>query len=129
MQRQRLVFYDLTSVQHGTHHCLHILCNPNPKGEQLLCVSYDHFLSVTRAHWSIHECKLHMIGCPMHRTCHVQECSNSKLLSLWMMTHDKVIISTWVGDPPLEEIAHCNDQLPHKQTTTIQILLLHTMQQ
>ena len=33
VQRQRLIFYDLTSVQHGTHHCLYILCYPYPKGE------------------------------------------------------------------------------------------------
>ena len=33
VQRQRLIFYDLTSVQHGTHHCLYILCYPYSKGE------------------------------------------------------------------------------------------------
>ena len=36
VQRQRLIFYDLTSVQHGTHHCLYILCYPYPKGEYLV---------------------------------------------------------------------------------------------
>ena len=43
VQRQRLIFYDLTSVQHGTHHCLYILCYPYSKGE--LTLYYNLFCS------------------------------------------------------------------------------------
>ena len=79
VQRQRLIFYDLTSVQHGTHHCLYILCYPYSKGE--LTLYYNLFCSKE----STRECKLHSLSVM----------SNSKLLSAQMMTHDKVIISTW----------------------------------
>ena len=65
VQRQRLIFYDLTSVQHGTHHCLYILCYPYSKGE--LTLYYNLFCSEE----STRECKLHSLSV---KTCPILNC-------------------------------------------------------